>query len=62
MNPTTGEIQEFSSQEAANRSGYTVPLRGEPNPKCKKCYGRGHIGRNDQGQYVPCSCCLGRQI
>ncbi len=56
MNPTTGEIKEFPTQEAARNAGFTLPLQKEPARSCKKCYGRGHVGRNDEGQFVPCSC------
>jgi len=23
---------------------------------CKKCYGRGYVGKNDRGKLVPCRC------
>lgn len=35
-----------------------VELRGEPDPQCRKCFGRGHTGRNlITNLFVPCSCC-----
>jgi hypothetical protein len=35
-----------------------VELRGEPDPNCRKCFGRGHVGKNlTTGLFVPCSCC-----
>ena len=34
-----------------------VPLERLPDKRCKKCYGRGHRGRNaETGKFVPCSC------
>jgi len=35
-----------------------VRLRCHPDPKCKKCRGRGFIGKNSvTGLYIPCVCC-----
>lgn len=29
----------------------------DPNPNCKKCYGRGYLGRKaDTGEPIPCTC------
>lgn len=56
MNPQTGEIKGFQTWKDANAEGYTIRLKRKPRSNCKKCYGRGHIGINDQGKYVPCSC------
>lgn len=58
MDPNTGKIREFESEEKAKEEGYTVLLKREPKPNCKKCYGRGHVGKNDKGEYVPCSCAM----
>lgn len=34
-----------------------VPLKRLPDPKCRKCYGVGHRGKNlSTGKYVPCNC------
>ena len=34
-----------------------VPIKNNPNPDCKKCYGRGHKGFNRTGEfYIPCMC------
>lgn len=56
MNPNTGEIREFSSRQEANKAGFTIPVGQKPKASCSKCYGRGHIGRNDQGRYLLCTC------
>lgn len=56
MNPVTGEIKEFKTWPAAVRAGYTIALKRKPKPGCHKCYGRGHVGKNDQGLFVPCTC------
>ena len=55
MNPETGEIRQFPSNGAIP-SGWT-PLSGPPNPDCKRCFGRGHIGKNDSGEFVLCLKC-----
>ena len=56
MNPVTGEIEEFKTWLEAEREGYAIALKREPNPKCHKCYGCGYVGKNDQGRFVPCTC------
>lgn len=34
-----------------------IPLLKTPPSNCKKCYGRGHIGRDTQNYgYIPCMC------
>lgn len=31
--------------------------RKEPNPRCKKCFGRGHVGHDAvRGGLIPCRC------
>ena len=58
MNSYTGHIKEFQSLEEAQRQGYAIEMKCGPDPKCKKCYGLGHVGKNiDTGQYEPCQCC-----
>ena len=57
MNLDTGEIREFQSQAQAELAGFLQPLTDKPKPSCKKCFGRGYIGINDNGKYVPCTCC-----
>lgn len=54
MHPQTGEIRQFDSLESAEREGYTLSLKREPKPKCKRCFGRGYVGVNDQGEKVVC--------
>ena len=60
MNVDTGEIRRFASHDMLQEAiltGNWIPLGKAPKPSCKKCYGRGHVGRNvDTGKYVPCSC------
>lgn len=34
-----------------------LPLIKNPSSSCKKCYGRGHIGRDAQNYgFIPCMC------
>ena len=57
MNPKTGEIREFSSGEKARAAGFTVSLDCQPDLDCKKCWGRGHVGKQrSTGKYVACPC------
>ena len=59
MNTETGEIRKFNTVEEMSEAiatGNWVALGKKPRASCKKCYGRGYIGKNDAGKYVPCSC------
>lgn len=57
MDERTGEIGQFESDEKARQAGYDIPLGRAPRRNCKRCYGRGHLGRNvDTGKYLPCPC------
>lgn len=39
---------------AAEGMGFALQ---DPNPCCKKCYGRGYLGRKaDTGEPIPCTC------
>lgn len=39
---------------AAEGMGFALQ---DPNPLCKKCYGRGYLGRKvDTGEPIPCTC------
>lgn len=32
-------------------------ILNDPNPNCKKCHGRGYLGRKaDTGEPIPCTC------
>lgn len=55
MNPNTGEIKMLDKIQAM-KEGFTIPLKRKPKEICLHCYGRGHIGKNDQGKFVPCRC------
>ncbi len=57
MNSNTGEIREFQTQSLAEAAGFAIPLAGPPDPRCKRCYGRGHTGMNlTTSKYEPCQC------
>ena len=59
MNVETGEIKTFKTEDefqVAMRTGNWIALGRKPKASCKKCYGRGHVGQNDAGRFVPCSC------
>lgn len=62
MNLETGEVILRPSQiqvQEAMKSGKFIELDNPPDPNCKKCYGRGHVGRSQEsGLYIPCSCVL----
>jgi hypothetical protein len=50
-----GEITPFQSMQAiAKQNGYDI---NEPKNSCKKCYGRGYIGKDSVTKMpLPCSC------
>jgi len=64
MNINTGEFVPFNKLKQAYESGIigANDLKDyievyAPDPNCKKCYGRGHTGRNKQtGKYLACKC------
>jgi len=66
MDTQTGEIKTFANEDALNAEQASriaagkkplVALDQYPNPKCKKCYGRGHVGKDlKTGLFIPCKC------
>ena len=55
MNIDTGEVRKIELWELAGER--EVIFDQPPDPKCKKCYGVGHTGRNIlTGLFVPCVC------
>ena len=66
MDTATGEIKTFETEEQLNAEqakrlsegkSPLVKLDQKPDPKCKKCWGRGHIGKDlKSGQFIPCKC------
>jgi len=60
MNKESGELKSFGPDEnlqEAAASGHWVGMSCKPKASCRKCYGRGHEGRNTEtGRYVICSC------
>ena len=59
MNPKTGEIKELNTDEEAleaMKDGW-IKLDKRPNPGCRHCHGRGHLGKNlSTNTYIPCRC------
>lgn len=48
----------FAGKKAMEPQDKVVKLRCKPDPSCKKCYGRGHIGRNHSTVlFITCVCC-----
>ena len=66
MDVTTGKIKEFKSERElakAQMDGRWVELGRRPNPGCKRCHGRGHLGRDvTTNEYVPCKCVKARPV
>ena len=46
-----------ASLQKSSMTGVTVTGTCYPKKNCKKCFGRGYVGRNTEtGQFVNCSC------
>ena len=61
MNIKTGEIKTFGHSDDLKRAMATGDwrlLERKPRSGCKSCYGRGYVGKNDRGEFVPCNCVL----
>lgn len=66
MNPDTGKISVFEdasvladeqAKRLADNKKPLIPLDQFPDPKCKKCYGRGRVGKDlKTGNFIPCKC------
>ena len=59
MNPNTGEIKEFDTEEEAKEAGFTIPVERMPDSSCRLCQGRGSILVNYGGKrkrFKPCKC------
>jgi hypothetical protein len=62
LSMVSGEIYQVEEDEVKNLDDQQIPLLDRPNPNCKKCYGRGHIGYNTIFKvYEPCRKC-GKKI
>lgn len=60
MDTQTGKIVEDDGSKGFQKKlgdGRLVELDHHPDPKCKRCYGRGHRGYNTTlKRYVICRC------
>lgn len=55
MDITTGKIRELKNDEEPVE--YEVELARLPDPKCRRCYGLGHLGRNlITKMFIICKC------
>jgi len=58
FNIYTGKTKFFADwvlREEGVSTGDWIKIRSSPKHDCKKCYGRGYIGRY-QKRYIPCRC------
>lgn len=62
MDPRTGEIKQFDTEEEfqkAIKSFGLIPLPKLPKKNCLRCFGRGYVGYNTTtGKHVLCRCVL----
>ena len=66
MDVKTGKIVEddgsWSFQQKV-ADGRIIKLKNPPDSKCKKCYGRGHVGYDTvHGRYIVCSCTQKKKV
>lgn len=58
----TGTYYNVLKEDVVLLDQHQIPLNKKPSSSCKKCYGRGYIGKNKTDfTYIPCSC-LQKQI
>lgn len=63
FNVYSGESYEILNEEINNLQEGEIPLRRLPRSSCRKCYGRGHIGKDKiKHIYQPCPLCVEKQI
>ena len=58
FNVSTGQIKFFADwilREEGVAGGDWIKIRSSPRSNCKRCYGRGYIGKHE-GRCLPCSC------
>jgi hypothetical protein len=65
MDLKTGKIHHLTDEEYSKipeeQAKYLLKLLGPPKKNCRKCFGRGHIGKGQDDLYVPCTCVLKNQ-
>lgn len=65
MDLRTGEIINLTDEEyqkmPEETAKHLLKLLGPPKKGCRHCLGRGHIGKDQQGLFVPCRCVLRNQ-
>jgi hypothetical protein len=53
----TGTFYDVLKDDVHLLSENQIPLNKKPSSSCKKCYGRGFLGKNSVDfTYIPCSC------
>ena len=63
FNVYSGECYKILPEEIENIIEGEIPLRRTPRSNCRKCYGRGHIGRDSTKHiFQPCPNCVEKQI
>ena len=62
-NVYSGEVYELQEDELKNLLEGEIPLTSAPKRNCKKCYGRGYIGKdNDKRIFQPCTNCIEKKL
>lgn len=52
------ELESVQRERLAAGLDPLIEVAREPDPGCKRCYGRGHVGKDVvTGRYVTCRCC-----
>jgi len=55
----TGKFFEINEDEKETLSSFQLVLNKKPDSKCKKCYGRMHVGKDiNRNLYSLCHSCL----
>jgi hypothetical protein len=63
FNVYSGELYELQEDELNNLQEGEIPLSCPPKRNCKKCYGRGYVGKDRlKSIYQPCTQCIEKNI
>ena len=58
----SGKVYVVDADEVKNLDAYQIPVLGVPKAACKKCYGRGYIGRDSKLKYYLMCPCLRKKV
>jgi hypothetical protein len=58
----SGKMYEVLEEDTIHLNEGQIPLKNKPRLGCKKCYGRGYVGKNQTNMAYEICYCLQKQI